>query len=61
MRTKDNILSDARRDITNQNYRDLAPFWLSVRQIEVLIDIRDILNDSLKTAMALQLSVKNDI
>jgi len=41
MRTADEILKDARDDITNPNYAGKEPFWLEYRKIEVLIDIRD--------------------
>lgn len=43
MRKKEEILEDARRDITNMKYRDTAHLWLCVRQFEILIDLRDIL------------------
>jgi hypothetical protein len=43
MRTKDEILDQARQDITSPEYGDTAHLWLDVRKIEVLIDIRDIL------------------
>jgi hypothetical protein len=42
MRTKDEILSYARRDIQDDTQKGAAPLWLEVRKIEVLIDIRDI-------------------
>lgn len=44
MRTKDEILDNARNDITSPQYGDTASLWLEVRKIEVLIDIRDILS-----------------
>lgn len=43
MRTKDEILSYARRDIQDDTQKGAAPLWLEVRKIEVLIDIRDVL------------------
>jgi len=52
MRLKEQILRDARSDITNEHYIDQAHDWLHVRQIEVLIDIRDILAADMKTAIA---------
>jgi len=42
MRTKDEILESCRKDITEEQYRATKSQWLAVRQIEVLIDIRDI-------------------
>ena len=47
MRTKDEILDDANRDITRKMYKADAGFWLDVRKIEIQIDIRDILKDGL--------------
>ena len=44
MRTKDEILDNARDDIQNPKYDEQAPLWLEYRKIEVLCDIRDILN-----------------
>ncbi|MBA7496001.1 hypothetical protein ES702_06598 [subsurface metagenome] len=44
MRTKDEILDSCRNDIVSEAYKDKAAFWLDYRKIEVLIDIRDILN-----------------
>lgn len=41
MRTKDEILSYARRDIQDDTQKGAAPLWLEVRKLEVLIDIRD--------------------
>ena len=51
MRTKDDILSDSLRDITNDKYKQDAHLWLEVRKIEVLLDIRDILVTDAKDAM----------
>jgi len=54
MRTKDEILDDARCDITSEVNRDTAHLWLEVRKIEALIDIKDIIKDA-ATAIILQL------
>ena len=47
MREKQQILEDANRDITNERYKADAPLWLQLRQIELLIDIRDTLQERL--------------
>ncbi len=47
MRTKDDILIDARRDITDEQYKTTKANWLEYRKIEVLIDIRDIHSQAL--------------
>lgn len=49
MRTRDEILSQARDDITSKNHKPDIPFWLEYRKIEVLIDIRDIHSRMLDT------------
>ncbi|MBA7630359.1 hypothetical protein ES703_37881 [subsurface metagenome] len=43
MRTKDQILTDCRNDIVDEKYHEDQAHWLVLRQIEVLLDIRDIL------------------
>lgn len=48
MRTKDEILAAARDDIQNPEYAGKEPYWLEYRKIQILIDIRDILNKELK-------------
>ena len=47
MRTKDDILHDASQDIINPDYVGKEPYWLEYRKIEVLIDIRDSLDNRL--------------
>lgn len=42
MRTKDEILKSGRDDIRNKHFTVEAPLWVELRKIEVLIDIRDI-------------------
>lgn len=44
MRTKDEILEDARLDITDDTQKSESVQWLEYRKIEVWIDIRDILS-----------------
>lgn len=43
MREKNKILDDARQDIINPDYAGREPYWLEVRKIEVLLDIREAL------------------
>jgi len=43
MRKKDDILSNCRKDILDEHYKRDRLFWLKVREIEVLIDLRDTL------------------
>lgn len=43
MRTKDEILVIAQKRVTEENYKADAAFWIEVKKLEVLIDIRDIL------------------
>lgn len=43
MRTQDDILKCCREDINSKHFSQQAPLWLEYRKIEVLIDIRDIL------------------
>jgi len=45
MRDKQEILNDAQKDILNKKYKQDAPFWLTYRLIEVLIDTRDELHE----------------
>ena len=47
MRTKDDILSSAARDIRDEHHKPEAPLWVEALKIEVWIDIRDILRDHL--------------
>jgi len=54
MRTKQEILSKARDDIQNPKYNEQAPLCLEYRKIEVLIDIRDILDNKLDASLAIQ-------
>ena len=49
MRTKDQILSNIREDIRDVKHRDTAALWIQYRLIEVLLDIRDIL-EQLRTS-----------
>lgn len=49
MRNKEEILSDCRRDVIDKDFKDSAANWLAVRQVEVLIDIRDILEKRLES------------
>jgi len=53
MRTKDEILDDARRDIQDDTQKSEAPLWLEVRKIEVLIDLRDTLRDIMRALIIL--------
>jgi len=43
VRTKDEILDESRSHITCPKYGDTAHLWLEVRKIEVLIDLRDVI------------------
>ncbi len=43
MRTKDEILEGARNDIQSDKFKEVAPLWIEYRKLEVLIDIRDLL------------------
>lgn len=43
MRSKDEILEVCKADISNERYKAEAPLWLEVRKIELLLDIREIL------------------
>lgn len=52
MRTKDEILDHARRDIQDDTQISEAPLWLEYRRLEVLIDIRDILYSHLDSDQA---------
>jgi hypothetical protein len=47
MRTKDEILRSAKTDINNSKASFPVSYWLRLRELEVLIDIRDILNGQL--------------
>jgi len=47
MRTKIDVMDDARRDIRDVTQRSDTDQWLEYRKIEVLCDIRDILNGQL--------------
>jgi len=49
MRTKREILDKAMDDIQNPKYNEQAPLWLEYWKLGVLIDIRDILEDRLKS------------
>lgn len=48
MRTKVEILDDARCDIQTNEHREDSALWLEVRKLEVFIDIRDVLKKELK-------------
>ena len=41
MRTKDEILRSAKTDINNSKASFPVSYWLRLRELEVLIDIRD--------------------
>ena len=43
MRTKDEILRSAKTDINNSKASFPVSYWLRLRELEVLIDTRDIL------------------
>lgn len=47
MRTKDEILNDAKSDIRNKSGNFPGSFWLRYRELEVQIDIRDIFSQAL--------------
>ena len=47
MRTKDEILRNAKTDIVNSKASFPTSYWLRYRELEVLCDIRDILNGQL--------------
>lgn len=47
MRTKDEILRNAKTDIANSKASFPTSYWLRYRELEVLIDIRNILSATL--------------
>ncbi|GAI53433.1 unnamed protein product [marine sediment metagenome] len=49
MRTKEEILDSTREDIRGWSGRDTPSVWMEYRKLEILIDIRDILEDRLKS------------
>jgi len=59
MRTKDEILKDARHDITDEQYKTTKANWLEYRKIEVLIDIRDLLVTDCRDAMNSLIEIRN--
>jgi len=61
MREKQQILEDANRDITNERYKADAPLWLQLRQLEVCIDIRDILNAKNEQIASAQATILNNL
>lgn len=62
MRAKDEILRDAKTDIANQKASYPMSYWLRYRELEVLIDIRDILAAHIKTPLAISKAMaKNNL
>jgi hypothetical protein len=47
MRTKDEVLNQARDFISNPNHSGKRPLWIERIKIEILLDIRDVLRDGL--------------
>lgn len=60
MRKKEEILRDCREDIQNDKDISYSADWLEYRKIEVLIDIRDQLANSLDTALTIQRAMQDD-
>jgi len=56
MRKKEELLRDVREDIKNPEYEGYKGLWVEYRKIEVLTDIRDMLND---LTTSLRLFAKN--
>jgi len=60
MRTKDEILKSARKDIRDKQYSMKGPLWLELRKLEVFIDIRDILTHAVKVLLGIYDSMVMD-